>query len=219
MTLQALEQRALVWRGGGASPARCDGVRTGFAALDAALPGRGWPRGALTEILAAEGTGAVSLLMPALARLCATEIDHRLAFVAPPHRPYAPALAAWGIDLARVLCVRPRTEREHLWALEQCLRSGACAAVLGWFAAPPLAHLRRLQLAAEAGGALACLFYPPAALAPASPAALRLAVTGREDGLTVKVLKCRGGWPGAPVHLPHSPAGVHYLSSPAEVCA
>ena len=49
------------------SPPRC---RPAIAALDAVLPGRGWPQGALTEILLArEGIGEIRLTLPALARL------------------------------------------------------------------------------------------------------------------------------------------------------
>jgi hypothetical protein len=79
-------------------------LTSGFAALDAELPGGGWPLGALCELLPRHvGIGELRLLGPALASLSAA--GRSLAWIAPPHRPYAPALAAAGIDLARVLVV------------------------------------------------------------------------------------------------------------------
>src|SRR5690242_2596466 len=75
---------------------------TGFAALDQVLPGHGWPQGALSEIIPqVEGIGELSLLIPALARLSAQ--GKRIAFIAPPYVPYAPALARAGIAPERVL--------------------------------------------------------------------------------------------------------------------
>jgi cell division inhibitor SulA/protein ImuA len=58
MSLDTLLQRRDIWRGGQLSPAAADGLPTGFGPLDAVLPGGGWPRGALTEILTTqEGIG------------------------------------------------------------------------------------------------------------------------------------------------------------------
>ncbi|MDN5850905.1 MAG: translesion DNA synthesis-associated protein ImuA, partial [Nitrococcus sp.] len=106
-------------------------VTSGFPALDAALPGGGWPRGALTEILHEHaGIGELSLLMPALARL--SQRDQWIALIAPPYLPYAPALADHGVNLSRLLLIHPGNTTNALWAVEQTLRSGTCAAVLVW---------------------------------------------------------------------------------------
>lgn len=196
MNLSELLLRADVWRGGAAPPAAAE--PTGFSALDALLPGGGWPVGALTEIVAPrEGVGELRVLLPALARL--SRGDRWIAFVAPPYIPYAPALAAAGVALARVLLVHPKRE-DQLWAVESSLRAGACAAVLAWIAEAEGAALRRLQLAAEAGGAIGMLY----ARRPlgASIAALRLALAPAAAGaVDVHILKRRGGWPVGPVRL------------------
>jgi hypothetical protein len=171
--LAALLKRPDIWRGGEAAGVAIPSIPTGFPALDALLPGGGWPRGALTEILCeGEGIGELSLLAPALARL--SRQDLWLAFVAPPYLPYAPALAAVGIDLARVLMIRPARSGDILWAMEQALRSGSCSAVLAW---PPFLTeraARRLQLAAEAGRGWGVYFSPATPATAPSPAALRL---------------------------------------------
>ena len=197
MSLEKLLQRAVVWRGG-TLPAAGKRIPTGFAELDALFPGGGWPAGALTEFLIpGEGVGVLNLVMPALARL--SQEKRWIAWVAPPHIPYAPALAAAGVDLSHVLLIRPRAASDGLWAVEQTLRSGTCAAVLAWPVVGDDKVLRRLQLAAEAGNAWGLLFRPEHMARQSSPAALRLRVTREPRGVVVNILKRRGGWAAGPV--------------------
>lgn len=200
-----------LWRGA-RQPAPAQGhadayLATGHAGLDRALPHGGWPRGALTEILSTrEGVGELSLLMPALARL--SQDQHWLAWVAPPHIPYAPALAGQGLDLSRILLIHPRQSDQQLWAVEQALRSGACAAVLAWLRRADDRCLRRLQLAAETGFSWGVLFRPDTALHEPSPAALRLRLSRDTHGdWTAEVTKCRGGHGGG--RIPLTAAGLH----------
>lgn len=166
-------------------------ISTGFPALDIELPGGGWPSAALTEILPAhEGIGELRLLGPALAQL--SRKGRRLAWIAPPYLPYAPALVAAGIDLSTLLMVRTQSPIDTLWAAEQCLASSACGAVLLWPQRLKYTELRRLQMAAEGTSALAILFSSPHASSDASPAALRIALSTVNNGLAVKVIKRRG---------------------------
>ena len=215
-----------VWRAG-EGRASWSTRSTGFDALDRHLPGGGWPATGLTEILTEHyGIGELSLLMPALARLAGRSAvfgqpvrpmqrDFRhgppgrgggagcIVWVAPPYIPYAPALHSRGIDLDRVLVVRGRTgargNRDVLWAMEQALKSGSCAAVLAWTRSVDQAPLRRLQLAAEAGRCWTVLFRPSDASRQRSPAVLRMRLTADASrGQTrIEILKCRGGRPGA----------------------
>jgi hypothetical protein len=165
------------------------GMPTGRAELDAVLPGGGWPRGALTEILIEHpGVGELELIMPALARL--SRGSRVIAWISPPFVPYAPALAGAGLDLQRLLVVRAPTQADALWSADQALRSGSCAAVLLW-AEPSTRWLRRLQLAAESGDAWCALFRATRAQTQPSHAALRLLVEPQQLAL----LKCRGGRP------------------------
>ncbi len=186
-----------IWQAdrGGAVPQ--EALPTGFAELDQALPAGGWPLGALTEILSqGMGAGELRLIMPALARL--SREGRWIAWIAPPHIPYAPALAAWGVDLSRLLLVRTRFENDALWAAEQTLRSGSCGAVLTWPAAVVDRGLRRLQLAAEAGECWGVLFRT-ARMQQRSPAAVRLKLEPFSRGALVRILKCRGRGPAAPL--------------------
>jgi hypothetical protein len=79
-----------------------------------------------------------------------------------------------------------------LWAAEQALRSGSCAAVLAWPQQADDRSLRRLQVAADTGRALAFLFRDRRYLSNASPAALRLELTATPQP-SIWVRKCRGG--------------------------
>ena len=93
--LAALLQHPLLWRGDRLAQVD-DTVASGFARLDRELPGGGWPKAALTELLAdAEGMGELQLLVPVLKRL--VQAGEWVALVAPPHIPYAPAFAGRGI--------------------------------------------------------------------------------------------------------------------------
>ena len=200
-----------LWRAREAqASAEVRGLPSGHAALDRCLPGGGWPRQGLIEILTDRyGIGELSLLVPALATLCRQtaaiagshdeSLDGWLAWISPPYQPYAPALAAGGIDVGRVLVVRAEPA---LWAMEQALRSGACSAVLSWAASCELRALRRLQLAAEQSRCLAVLFRRAGDANVASPAVLRIGLqSGYQGALEIEILKSRGA-PPARVTLP-----------------
>ena len=197
--LQKVLGHAAVWRGNECAQVALPSIPTGFAELDVLLPGGGWPRGALTELYAERaGIGEFRLLMAAAART--TREERWLALIAPPHIPYAPALAAHGVLLNRLLVVQPQAAREKWWACEQALRAGTCGMVMLWPGHATERELRRLALAAEAGGSAAFLFY--AGRAPqSSPAALRLSLSGRGSRTVVRILKRRGGGMPAPVTL------------------
>ena len=144
---------------------------TGRHALDARLPGGGWPTASLIEVLLdATGLGEIQLFLPALAQQ--------------------------GIELGRLIIVRPVTATEALWAAEQALSSGVCAAVLLWLKGTDDRWLRRLKLAAEAGGALGVLFRPERHRFESSPAALRLLLTQGATEPRLELLKVQGGRPG-----------------------
>ena len=215
MNLEQLLQRNDVWRARRSPLPEAGLPSTGFPSLDAELPQGGWPRGVLIEIMPkTAGIGELSLLMPTLAQR--TDSKRWLAWIDPPFIPYAPALAAAGIDLSRLLRVKAYNSAESLWALEQALRTGTCAAVLAWPGMLNTGQCRRLQLAAEAGDSYGFVFLPVSAASSGSVAALRLLLEplppvagGRR--LAVKLLKRRGGWPGAQVSLTLHEAGTGTL--------
>ena len=181
-------------------------VPSGFAPLDAQLPGGGWPRRALTELLLPHpGVGEIRLLG---ASLVATQQAGRLVMLFdPPAQRSALALARLGFDVEQLLIINTRARviagSDSLWALEQALKSGHVGAVLAWL--PPwlrAERLRRLQLAAHAHDGPAFVLRELSAAQRPTAAPLRLGLRPNgADVLAVRVLKRRGPPLDAPVQL------------------
>jgi len=202
-SLTSLLQRHSVWRGGAPSAPGAAAVPTGFAPLDAELPGGGWPAGGLVEVLSRhEGIGELQIVLPALAALTAG--GHRVAWLAPPHLPYAPALRAAGVRLGNLTVVRAPGRRDALWAAEQALRARVFHALLAWLPGASYPELRRLSVAAQSGPGFALAFRPAQAACEASPAVLRLELEpGFETGrVAVRILKRRGAPVSTPLRIP-----------------
>jgi cell division inhibitor SulA/protein ImuA len=205
--IDALLASARLWRGRGGSRTG-GGVRhvpSGHAELDALLPEGGWPECGLIDLLIDEhGIGELQIVMPLLRGAssdAATAREERwIAWLAPPFLPYAPALRNEGLMPERQLIVRTLQTKEVWWAMEQVLRSGTCAAVLGWVGKAEGHALRRLKLAAEQGGSAGLLFRPTRYRSQASPANLRAVLRGIErdaaPGLEIEVIKSQGGRTG-----------------------
>lgn len=187
--LSTLLAQPAIWRAG-TTPALADVHSTGLPALDRALPHGGWPAGALSEILLpADGVGELRLVLPVLARI--TRAGQSVAVVAPPYPPYLPGWEHAGVDMRLVEFISAPPDQAP-WAMEQCLRSAACAAVLGWPQRIGPQVLRRLHLAAAAGQALGFVFRDRRHALQPSPAALRLELETRPA--RIRIRKCRGGW-------------------------
>ena len=185
---------------------------SGHAALDAELPGGGWPLGALIELLQPARDAAVwSLLLPAVAAR-QRAAGGVVVLVNPPHEPFLPTFSAAGLSPASLLWVRGDAPAAQLGASEQALRCVDAAAVLAWLPRARAGDLRRLHAAAALrADSLLFVLRPEAALAASSCARLRLrvGVDGRsgaqEDAapaLCVDILKRRGPPLGDPIHLP-----------------
>ena len=138
-----------------------------------------------------QGSGELALWAPLVRRFTHSEMARWCAFVAPPFEPFAPAWQGEGARLDRLLVVQARPA-ESLWALEQCLLSGACALGIAWPQAAGMTELRRLALAAERGAALGVLIRPPRAAREHSAATLRIALTRSATHLRLDLLKGRG---------------------------
>lgn len=179
-----------LWRGHAMPAPREPACPTGLHELDAALPSGGWPHGLTELLIPADGVGELHLLWPALARLGMA--GGRIVLVAPPYLPYAPAWQAAGVPLPMLQLI-DADGMDALWAAEQCMRSGTCAAVLCWPRTTDDRLLRRLQVAAETGGTHGFAVRPAVAARNPSPAALRIAIEFVE-GRQLRVVKCRGGF-------------------------
>ena len=189
-----------LWRASQVSRSRAAVFASGFDALDAVLPGGGWPAGVLTELLLPHpGVGELRLLAPVLAR---QQLERSLMWFDPPAVPCTWALQALGLHAQQMVLVRgsdalPGSGRacaSVLWALEHALDSGHVGAVLAWLPARlPADALRRLQLAAQSHEGPAFLLRSEEAARQASPAPLRLHLAAAApDRLRVSLVKRRG---------------------------
>lgn len=209
-----------LWRGHQLGRHAEQGCATGYEALDAQLPGGGWPRRALSELLLAHpGIGEIRLLAPALA---AVQRAGRLVMLFdPPAVLSGWALAGMGLDVEQLLLIQAASQvpvdpgaappgpsrqvgvQSRLWALEQALKSGHVGAVLAWLP-PRLApdRVRRLQLAAQAHDGPAFVLREASAQSSPSASPLRLGLRAAGvDQLAVNVLKRRGPPLLQPLHL------------------
>jgi hypothetical protein len=199
---ETLEQLAKLCRAG-RDPSALTSAPSEVPEIDAALPGGGWPVGAIVELLSTQvGIGELRLVMPTLARM--TRAERYVALVAPPYVPFAPALAQHGIDLKYLLVIDARSSEDALWAFEQTLRCRSFDAALAWTAVVKDREVRRLQLAAEAGRSIGFLYRPGAAARESSPAAVRLQLQRDTQGLAIEILKCRGTNNGRKIALSSS---------------
>lgn len=211
-----------LWLGHQLGRAAGAGVPSGFAALDRQLPGGGWPRRTLTELLLLHpGVGEVRLLAPSLA---AAQRSGRLVMLFdPPAQLSAWALAQLGLDVGQLLVVQTRQRvapqvlpgADSLWAFEQALKSGHVGALVAWL--PPrlrAERLRRLQLAAQAHDGAAFVMREMAAAERPSAAPLRLSLRAAgPDALALRLLKRRG----PPLETPITLALPPVLSEAAHV--
>ena len=204
--LDKILQKAGMWRAShlhtGLQSGQMQGTPTGFKILDEQLSGFGWPTDGITELLYEHaGIGEVRLLTPALADLSQQQAGWIL-WISPPYIPYAPALASAGIDLTSILIINPKNQTDSLWAMEQALASTSCCAVLAWPKHINDKQVRRLQVASKSGKSLGVLFRSTQAVKQASPAELRIELSGNtysplmeHSSVDLKIVKRRGGWP------------------------
>jgi protein ImuA len=194
---------AHVWKANQLGAGVPQGLSSGFVKLNAELPGGGWPTGCLTELITREaGVGELRLLVPMLRQL--TRERKVVILLAPPHIPYAPALASFGIDLDYVIVIQAPNAADRLWAVEQTLKSNAFGVLLAWMPHDKTKpeHLRRLQLAAQSANGPVILFRQLPAQFQSSPAPLRLLLLPKHNQqISVQVLKRRGPVLSYPITL------------------
>jgi hypothetical protein len=191
-------------------------LATGFVELDRALPRGGFPRGAVSELCSSLGLGvptSVALAACATAQLEARQEGRPVpwcAFLDPTGSLHGPGVAAAGVELSRLLVVRPPIESLARLAARLVTSgafavvivdtagvpgAGACSSLAAW----PTAT-RRLALAAEAGPSVVLLLTDQDAIRPVPlPVAMRVELQQPAPGrLSLRVAKERqgqvGGW-------------------------
>jgi protein ImuA len=172
---------------GAAAGVRRDAVPLGLPAIDAALPGGGLAAGVVHEVTGSAAGGFVALLAGRFAGpvLWCVMASSRTEL-------YGPGLAAFGLDTRRLVIARCASRQDMLWAMEEGLRDPALAVVVGEpDRTVALTASRRLQLAAETGGATGLVLRRGAEEGVLAPSA----VFSRWQADSVPAL----GMPGAPM--------------------
>ena len=199
---------------------------TGCQALDSMLPNNGIRVDALTEWVAdSDSSGAAVLAMIAAtthlsdkqsinskSRILGARVSGPLVIVDTQRNFYPPAAVALGISADQIFVVRPNSNADAVWAIDQALRCDAVGAV--W------AHVgswlddrdaRRFQLAAETGKTPGLFVRPKRVRGRPSFADIRFFVQGigsqnnqvHSSSFAAKITidRCRGGTVGKEMSL------------------
>lgn len=143
---------------------------TGMEALDE-LAG-GFPRRSVHELLGEDGYKP-GFAAGILAKAALHAAGGWLVWLDGDRRLYPPGLAGLGIDLSRLILLRPDKPGEQVWAVAECLRCKGVAAVVAALDRLSRIEARRLQLAAEAGGSTGILLRPAGRISREYAAATR----------------------------------------------
>jgi protein ImuA len=184
-------------------------IPSGHAALDAELPGGGWPCQAMTEVLQTQASQAEwRLLTPALARL--VRQGGSVLLIGAPQCPHLPGLCKEGLRDDRLIRIDAQTPAERLWATEQALKARCVSAVLSWLPQVRPEQIRRLHACAAQHPGPLFVFRPVRAQADSSAAPLRvlLSLGPCPHPLQIEIIKRRGPVLGRRLSLPHWPAGL-----------
>lgn len=207
-------QRLDVWRADDLQPIGASTTASGWSELDAELPGRGWPRCCLVDVLGAQpSTAEFRLLGHALKSV--SDSDGQVVLVGPPKSVHAPGICQLGLDPRQVIWLEAQQPSERLWVTEQLIRANAGGAVLAWLPQARADQIRRLQVAAQSTDGLFFTWRPDAARHEASAAPLRVLVSlAGPWTLEVHLLKRRGPVHTAPLLLRSIPTGLESVLAP-----
>ncbi len=198
----------------GRQQARRPAISTGCAVMDTCLPAGGYTAGSVIEYLRRTPACGASYLAFLAAASAMRATNGFLVVVDNLGHFYPPLLASFGIDLAKVVFVRPDSQADMIWTIDQSLRTPAVAAVICEIIRLDDRSARRLQLAAERGGGLALLLRSAAARNSPSWAEVQWLVGSLPQSspvhniasscarhLHVQLAKVRGGRPGRSLQL------------------
>jgi len=197
-----------MWRGDALAAPPGQVVASGWEALDAELPGGGWPCGSLTEVLSPQPSLLEwRLLGGALSQVTAG--GGVVVLVGPPKPPFLPGLLQLGLRAQQLVWVQADTPAQRLWATEQLVQTETAGAFLAWLPQARPEQLRRLHSRLQGGRALCFALRPDSVRSESSPAALRvLAQPGPDWSLQVQLLKRRGPVHAHPLLLPAVPTAL-----------
>ena len=203
-----------IWRADELGQSTAAVLSSGFPALDAELPGGGWPCGCLTEVLQAQPSLLEwRLIGPALRAVVAA--GQSIIVVGPPKHPHLPGLAHLGINESHLVWIQAKAPSERLWCTEQLVKANAAGALITWLPQARPEQLRRLQVLAQSCDGPVFVCRPTVAQHDPSPAPLRVAATIDLDWqLRLQIIKRKGPALEGSLLLPSIPGGLHHVLTP-----
>lgn len=214
-----LFQNALVRQGLEAFSGRAKSLPLGLRLVDETLPEGGLPRGAVVELSAPQGLARATTLALALCASAQNEAKLRgeadtrgawCAFLDPTASLFAPAMARIGVDLERLLVVRPSADDLARVAVRVASSNAFSVVVVDTVGVPGaraevrlerwVTIVRRLALAVEGSDTTVLLLTDASASrAMPLPTAMRIELDRvAEDKLALRVAKDRRGRVTAP---------------------
>jgi protein ImuA len=219
-----LSVAAAIWRGDQLGSPISETVSSGWAALDAELPGGGWPCRSLTEVLQPQPSVCEwRLIAPAITAIVAA--GKTVVIVGPARHPHLPGLRFMGFEDKQLVWVQVDSPAQRLWTTEQLIKSNAFGALVSWLPQARQEQIRRLQICAQSCEGPVFLCRPAAAEQEASAAPLRVQLTyGPDWELRVHLFKRKGPTHEGVLCLPSIPGGLASiitprLSKPSELLA
>lgn len=208
------ELSSSVWRGAELGSTVTKVLSSGFPALDAELPGAGWPCHSLTEVLQPQPTVTEwRLLAPAIRQVVAAGLQ--VVIVGPPKHPHLPGLRFAGLDDRHLVWIQAETPSERLWVTEQLVKANAAGVLVSWLPQARQEQIRRLQVCAAACDGPVFLCRPAAAEFEPSAAPLRVQVRfGVDWALQVHILKRKGPTLESDIVLHSIPGGLEAVLTP-----
>ena len=201
--------------------ARPAGLSLDWPEVDALLPDGGLPRGVVEIATPRSLGGATSFALAAVRAAQRKDPRAWCAWIDPEATLYGPGAARAGIDLSRLLVVRPPRAEIGRVAVKVCASRGLDVVVVDFdpipFAVvanarskrrtiPEETIARRLALAAEEAGATVILLTDANAARAPMPVALRIEMTRTSAaGVTMRVAKDRFGRVGLARAVPFRP--------------
>ncbi|WP_156135970.1 translesion DNA synthesis-associated protein ImuA [Delftia sp. ZNC0008] len=204
----------VVWCGNELGSQIVETVSSGWPELDKELPGSGWPRRSVTEVLTAQPSVVEwRLLAPGLRPII--EAGGQVVVIGPPRNPHLPGLTHMGLNDRQLVWIKADVPSERLWATEQLIKSNSAGAIIAWLPKARPDQLRRLQVCSQGCEAPVFLCRPEVAQHESSAAPLRVqASAGLDWELNVQILKRRGPQQEHSLVLASVPGGLASVLTP-----
>ncbi|MGD0138180.1 MAG: hypothetical protein ABSD28_04840 [Tepidisphaeraceae bacterium] len=137
-----------------------DLFRTGLEAMDELAPHGALRCGAIHELLFDPAVSPPRSLALILARAAQAARGGAIVWSDPRRQLHPTAVSTAGIDLRRMILLRPRNAAQEISALTECLRCKGVSAAITHLNRLSDLEARRLQLAAENGGGVGIFLRP-----------------------------------------------------------